>query len=136
MVHELPSSRAVFAELRTCHEKLGSHTQILLIQRAMNIRFRLGTSLTKTLNEIDAISDTIKAIGPFGHDQLRTAFVIHALGDFYENLQSIVQSITKIPNFTHNDVVQRIHEEEDLIRNREGHADIPSATALVSQSGT
>ena len=134
-VHELPSSRAVFAELQTCHEKLGGHTQILLIQHAMNIRFRPGTSLTKTLNEIDAISDTIKAIGPFGHDQLRMAFVIHALGDFYKNLQSIVQSITKIPNFTHNDVVQCIHEEEDLIRNREGHADVPSATALVSQSG-
>ena len=135
-IHELPSSCAVFAELWTCYEKLGGHTQILLIQHAMNIHFQPGTSLTKTLNEIDAISDTIKAIGPFGHNQLRTAFIIHALGDFYENLQSIVQSITKIPNFTHNNVVQCIHEEEDLIRNREGHADVPSATALVSQSGT
>jgi len=38
-VHELPSSCTVFAELRTHHEKLGGHTQILLIQRAMNICF-------------------------------------------------------------------------------------------------
>jgi len=38
-VHKLPSSHAVFAELWTCHEKLGGHTQILLIQRAMNIHF-------------------------------------------------------------------------------------------------
>jgi len=134
-VHELPSSRAVFAELRTRHEKLGGHTQILLIQRAMNICFQPGTSLTKTLNDINAISNTIKAIGPFGHDQLQTAFVIHALGDFYENLQSTVQAITKIPNFMHNDVVQCIHEEEDLIRNHEGQAELPSATALVSQPG-
>ena len=58
-----------------------------------------------------------------GHDQLKTAF-----------LQSNVQSIAKIPNYSPNDIVQRILREEDLIRNREDQGVIPSSTALVSQA--
>lgn len=65
-----------------------------------------------------------------GHDQLKTAFVIHAS----INLQSNVQSITKIPNFSHDNVVQRTFREEELIRNRGDQGVIPSSTALVSQA--
>jgi len=133
VVHQLPTSCAIFAKLCMCYEKLGGHTQILLIWCAMDIYFQPGTLLTKTLNDINTISNTIKAIGLFSHNQLRTAFVTHTLGDFYENLQSTVQAITKIPNFTHNDVVQCIHEEKDLICNCKGQAELPLAIALVTQ---
>ena len=135
-VCDIPTSRGVYAELRNRHEKLGGHTQILLIERAMKLRFRQGVSLSQTLNEIDNIADTIEAIGPVEHAKLRTAFVTHALGGEFENLQSSVQSITKQPNFTYNDIVKRILEEEDLIRNRGGQSITSSSTALITQAGT
>src|SRR5260221_6660343 len=101
------------------HENLGSHTQILLIEKAMKIRFRPGVLLTQTWDEIDTITEKIKAIGPIDYDQLKTAFAIHALADHYSNLQSTVQAMTKQDKFTVSDVSKRITEEEDLIRNRD-----------------
>jgi hypothetical protein len=60
-VCNLPDSRAVFAELRQRHEKLGGHTQILLIKKAMKLQFKPGIPLSHTLDEIDTISEKIKS---------------------------------------------------------------------------
>jgi len=109
-VCDLPDSRTIFAELRKLHEKLGNHTQILLIEKAMKIRFRPGMPPTQTWDEIDTIMEKIKAIGPIDYDQLKTAFAIHALTDHYGSLQSTVQSITKRDNFTVSDVANRIFD--------------------------
>jgi hypothetical protein len=62
------------------------------------------------------------------------AFIIHALGNFYGSLQSNVQSITKVPTFTHDDVVQRILYEEELIHNRKDHDAQTMTSALASQA--
>ena len=47
-------------------------------------------------------------MGPFDYDQLKTVFVTHALGDHYANPQSVIQSITKPPTFSVDDVARRI----------------------------
>ena len=135
-VCDLPDSRTIFAELRKRHENLGSHTQILLIERAMKIRFRPGVPLTQTWDEIDTITEKIKAIGPIDYDQLKTAFAIHALADHYGNLQSTVQAITKQDKFSASDVAKRISEEEDLIRNRDDQNTLAPSTAFATPSTT
>ena len=118
-VWDLKSSRAVYAELRRRHEKLGSHAQILLIEKVMKIEFVPGTRIAQTWDEIDTLIEKIKAIGPLDYDQLKTAIAIKALGRHYENLQSNIQSITKQPNFSVADVASRLLQEDDHIRNRE-----------------
>lgn len=135
-VCNLPDSRTVFAELRKCYEKLGRHTQILLLVKVMKIEFHLSTPLSQTWDEMDTILEKIKAIGPFDHDVFRTAVIIHALGDsYYDNLRLDILSITKQPDFSYDDVVQRIRQEDVLIRIREDRVP-PSSTDLVRQAMT
>jgi transposase InsO family protein len=133
-VCDLPTSRAVFAELRKRHEKLGPHSRMMLIKRGMEQCFRPGVPLSQTLGEIDSIVERIKATGPIDPDELKAAFIINALGEFYDQLQSNVQSLTNTASFCSDHVVQRVLQEEDLIRNREGHAAQNSSTALAAQS--
>ena len=80
---DLKSSRAVYAELQRRHEKLGSHVQILLIEKVMKIEFVPGTHIAQTWDEIDMLIKKIKAIGPLNYDQLKTAIAIKALGRHY-----------------------------------------------------
>lgn len=133
-VCDLPSSCAVYAELRRRHEKLGSHTQILLIEKVMKLEFCPGTRFAQTWNEIDTLVERIKAIGPLDYDQLKTAIVIKALGRNYENLQLTIQSITKQPAFSVKDVSDRLLEEDDHVRNREAQGFLPVASAFASQT--
>jgi len=135
-VWELPTSRAVYAELRRRHEKLGSHAQILLIEKVMKIEFCPGTRIAQTWDEIDTLIEKIKAIGPLDYDQLKTAIAIKALGRHYEHLQSHIQSITKQPNFSVADVASRLLQEDDHIRNREDQGLLPSSTAFAAQTPT
>ena len=133
-VCDLPTSRAVYAKLRQRHEKLGSHTQILLIDKVMKIEFCPGTRFAQTWNEIDMLVERIKAIGPLDYDQLKTALAIKALGRYYESLQLTIKSITKQPVFSVKDVSDRLLEEDNHVRNREAQGFLPTASAFASQT--
>lgn len=133
-VWEQPTSHAVYAELRRRHEKLGSHAQILLIEKVMKMEFCPGTRIAQTWDEIDTVIEKIKAIGPLDYDQLKTAVVIKALGRHYEHLQSQIQSITRQPNFSVTDVAARLLQEDDHIRNHEEQGLLPVSTAFAAQA--
>ena len=135
-VCDLPNSRAIFAELRNRHEKLGPQSQILLLEKAIRTEFTPGVRLTQTWDELDTLIRRIKAIGALDYDRLQIACAIKGLGKHYENLQSILQSITNMPNFTIKDIHRRIAEEDQLIRSREEQGLLPSSAALISQTKT
>ena len=132
-VCDLPSSCAVYAELHQHHEKLGSHTQILLIEKVMKLEFCPGTCFAQTWNEIDTLVERIKAIGPLDYNQLKTTIVIKALGRNYKNLQLTIQSITKQPAFSVKDVSNHFLEEDDHVCNCEAQGFLPAASAFASQ---
>jgi len=133
-VCDLKSSRTMFAELRKRYEKLGSHTQILLMEKAIRTEFTPGTRLAQTWDELDTLMRKIKAMGPLDYDQLQIACAIKGLGKHYENLQSILQSITNQPGFGLRDITRRIIEEDNLIWNREEQGLLLNSTAFASQT--
>ena len=133
-VCNLPTSCAVYAELRQCHEKLGSHTQILLIDKVMKIEFCLGTCFAQTWNEIDTLVERIKATGPLDYNQLKTVLVIKALGRNYESLQLTIKSITKQLVFSVKDVSDCLLEEDNHVHNCEAQGFLPAASAFASQT--
>ena len=129
---DLPSSRAMFSELCEHYEKLGSHTQILLMEKAIRTEFTPGTRLAQTWDELDMLMRKIKAMGPLDYNKLQIACAIKGLGKHYENLQSTLQSITNQPGFTIRDIGKRIIEEDSLIRNCEEQGLLPTTTAFAS----
>jgi len=133
-VCDLQSSCAMFAQLHERYEKLGSHTQILLMEKAIRTEFMPGTCLAQTWDELDTLMRKIKAMGPLDYDQLQIACAIKGLGKHYENLQSTLQSIMNQPGFTLRDIARCIIEEDNLIRNREEQGILPNSTAFASQT--
>ena len=131
---DLPNARAMFSELRECYEKLGSHSQILLVEKAIRTEFTPGTRLSQTWDELDTLMRRIKAMGPLDYDKLQIACAIKGLGKHYENLQSTLQSIMNQPNFTLRDVRRCIIEEDELIRNCQEQGLLPTTTAFTSQT--
>ena len=130
----LPSSHAMFSELCERYKKLGSHTQILLMEKAIRTEFTPGTCLAQTWDELDTLMRKIRAMGPLNYDQLQIACMIKGLGKNYKHLQSTLQSITNQPGFTLKDIRRRVIEEDNLIHNREEQGLLPTATAFASQT--
>jgi len=115
-VANLPNSAAVFKALRKRHEDHGTHTQLILIAKALNLRFRPGTSMSQVVDEIDALHARIVAIGPLDDDLLRTVFLINALGKHYPQLQSYIQATSDSPNFSSDTVLRAIQYTLKIVR--------------------
>jgi len=130
----LPSSHAMFSELHEHYKKLGSHMQILLMEKAIRTEFTPGTCLTQTWDELDTLIHKIRAMGPLNYDQLQIACAIKGLGKNYEHLQSTLQSITNQPSFTLKDIHRRVIKKDNLICNQEEQGLLPTATAFASQT--
>lgn len=73
---------------------------------------------------------------PAAVHKFRTLATIKASGRHYETLQSAILSKTKQPNFTVQDVINRLIEEDDHICNHEAQGFLPTVTALASQTVT
>jgi len=131
---DLPSSHAMFSELHEHYEKLGSHTQILLMEKAIRTKFTLGTRLAQTWDELDTLMRKIRAMGPLDYNQLQIACAIKGLGKNYKHLQSTLQSITNQPGFTLKDICRCVIKEDNLIRNQEEQELLLTATAFVLRS--
>jgi len=133
-VSHLSTSSSVFSELCKCHENLGVHTQVMLLQRALKLRFRPGVPLSQTADEMDMLHRRIIAIGPFDDNKLRSVLFLNGLGEFFPQLQSTIQATCSSSSFNSDSVLRAIHQEEDLIRHREEQGLQPSSTALAAQS--
>jgi hypothetical protein len=59
-VSHLLTSSSVFNALRKRHEDLGVHTQVMLMQKALKLRFRPGVPLSQTADEMDALHRRIR----------------------------------------------------------------------------
>jgi hypothetical protein len=82
-VSHLPTSSSIFSELRKCHENLGVYTQVMLMQKALKLCFRLGVPLSQTANEMDALHRCIVTIGPIDDNKLRSVFFLNGLREFF-----------------------------------------------------
>ena len=90
IVASLATAASVFESLCKRHEDLGTHTQVTLIAKAFNTRFRPGTAMSQVIEEINSLHTRILAIGPLDGDHLRTVFLLNALGEHYPQLQSMI----------------------------------------------
>jgi hypothetical protein len=134
VISHLPTARDMFAALRVRHEKLGPQSQILLLEKASRTKYQPGVRLMQTWDELDTLMRQLKASGPLDYDTLQIAYMIHGLGEHFEHLRLVIQSIANQPNFTLDDVARRLSEEDDLIRYREERGLVPPSTALTSQA--
>ncbi len=56
---------------------------MMLLDKALKIRFRPGIPMSQTANEIDTLHAHIIASGPLDDDKLRTVLLLNGLGEFY-----------------------------------------------------
>ncbi len=131
----LSMAHEVFEELRQTHEKQGPHAKLVLMKQAMDTRFRPDVPISKTLDDIRALHKRIIQMGPIDDDELHTIFLVNALNDDFESVQSNIMSlISDSKNFTSKTVVRRLLQEDQLIRRRaEQNAPTSSTTALAAQ---
>jgi hypothetical protein len=117
-VSHLPTSHAVFEELRKTHTKQGLCARMVLIKKAMEIRFRPDVPLSETVDEIYALHTKIVNMGPIDDDELLEIFLLNALNDNFENIQSYLMSIADDPSFSSETIERRLRLEGSLIRIR------------------
>src|SRR6266849_2070817 len=73
-------------------------------------------------------------MGPISDDQLHTIFLVNALNDNFEPLQSNIIGLANESNFTSKDVVRRLLQEDQLVRRHaEQNAPATSVSALAAQ---
>ena len=115
-VSHLATSHAVFEELRKTHEKQGFHAQMILVKKAMEMRFRSDVPLSKTAEEIDELHYRIVKMGPLDNDLLKAVFFLNALNDNFEDLQSNLMSMADDPSFSSKTIIRNLRQEVNLMR--------------------
>jgi hypothetical protein len=73
-------------------------------------------SISQKITDFQHLHQQIMNSGPINSDQLLTVFLINAMGDQFQHLQSRVQAMTKEPNFSPNNIISILLEEEALIK--------------------
>src|SRR6266849_7341811 len=84
--------------------------------QAMNTRFHPNVPISKTLDDIRALHKRIIEMGPIDDDQLHTIFLVNALNDNFESVQSNIIGLAEESNFTSKAVICRLLQEDQLIR--------------------
>src|SRR6267142_2302186 len=130
---ETSSAHVIYQLLRQRHEKLGLWAQLNFIKKALDIRFSQALSIRGIISELRQLHKQITSIGPIDSDQLLTVFLINAIGEEFPHLQSHLQALTKQSSFSSNDIVNRLQEEESLIKRR-AEQGLSETTALMSNA--
>ena len=128
-------SCVIFKALQNRHEQLGLHAQVLTLRKALDVRFDSTKSLDDTVTELRKLYSRIISMGPMNPDNLFTVLLMNALGDQFPQLQSSIQSMARMPNFTSAVVVQRIHEENMLLQTRTQQGQSAALTAIARDKG-
>ena len=110
------SAHLIYQLLWQQYEKLGLWAQLNFIKKALNICINRGTSISAVVMDIQHLHNQIMAVGPINPDQLFTAFLINTMGDEFPHLQSQMQAMMKDLNFSSNDIVACLQEEESIIK--------------------
>ena len=112
------SAYAVYEQLKQRHEKLGLYTQVLLLKKGLELRFRHGTHLSGTISEIRCIYQQMAVMGPVDMENIFTVLLLNALGEDFQDLQSNIQATSNDTTFSVNYIIQRIQNEENLQKHR------------------
>ena len=105
----------MFEKLCKRHEKLGLHTQVLLLKKALNICCTPNVPLSNTVMEVSNLLKCIAAMGPIDIDKLKSVVLINTLSGHYEHIQSTLIGLTNDPSFTSDTIIHCIQQEEDII---------------------
>jgi len=89
-IRTLATSHEIFEELRKTHEKQGLHAQLILIKKAMEIRYKPDIPLSKMTEEIEALHTHITNMGTIDNDKLKAVFMINALNRVVQSCHLLV----------------------------------------------
>jgi transposase InsO family protein len=130
---ESNGTHAMFQKLRKRHEQLGLYSQVLLIKKAMEMRFDATKNLDDTIIAICSLHTRIMNMGNMDSDSLLIVFLVSALGDDFPHLQSNIQSMSTAPGFSSLSVTHHIQDENKLLRNQEAQGlPVTPVTALAA----
>ena len=129
------SAHAVYVALKQQHEKLGLWAQLNFMKKALDVRFNCGASISVVISKIRGLHNQIMAGGPMNMDQLLTAFLINTMDDEFPHLQSQMQAMTKEPNFSSNNIIVHLQEEEATIKRQEEQGETALA-AMATRSNS
>jgi hypothetical protein len=123
----------LYQELKKRHEHLGLYAQVLLIKKALDVRFDHSTPFSNTISHLHELHTQIMNMGPMDPDNLFAVFLINVLGNGFSQLQSSIQSLTDTLTFTSATIVKRLQAEETLSCHRtdQGYSPPPD-TALAA----
>jgi hypothetical protein len=97
----------------------------------MEMRFDAMKHLDDTSIELRSLHTCIISMGNMDAENLLIVFLVNALGDYFPQLQSNIQSMSTAPGFSSLSVTCRIQEENKLLHNREAQGlPVTSITAL------
>ena len=133
LTQSVPTSHSVFEKLRSRHEHLSLHSQVLLLKKALDIRANPDTPLSTTIVEIDDLHTKIMNMGAIDGDRLRSVLLINCLNNHYTDIQSSIHAMADDLSFSSETVVRHLEAEEALLRRRNELS--PGNTALAAMSG-
>jgi hypothetical protein len=130
------SAHLVYQLLQQHHGKLGLWAQVNFVRKALEHQFTRNGSISAVITDLRRLWNQIVSMGPIDPNQLMTVFLINAMSDKFSHLQSQMQAMTKEPNFSSNDTINRLREEESIMRRRAKQGSVPAAdpSALIATS--
>ena len=131
-VESLTTSHLIFEELRLRHEKLGPHTQLLLIKQALDYHYDPDAPLRHGADKILALHTKITKMGPVDFNQLKIIFLINAFGDRFETVQSLILTAMDSPSFNANTILCCFDQEDSISHARVAQGGHNSTVLLAS----
>src|SRR6266851_7452132 len=113
-VEPLATSYLIFEELRLRHEKLGMHTQLLMIKKVLDYHYDPKAPLCQGAEHILVLHNKITKMGPVDFNQLKIIFLINAFGDRFDTVQSSILSAMDSPTFSANTILHHFNQEDSI----------------------
>jgi gag-polypeptide of LTR copia-type len=118
LIQTIPSAHAMFDKLKTQHEQQGAFAQINLLLKGLKIEFSYDKPIRDTVAEARSIYQRIAAMGPIKLDDIFSVILLNGMNKNFGPVQQNVHSLSSNANFTAETIVDRLLEEDNLVRRR------------------
>ncbi len=115
-IDSLTTAHLMFEKLRSEHEKQGAFAQVNLLLKALKIDLTYEKSIHDSIAELRTYYQRFLAMGDFKPDNIFTVMLLNFVNKNFGPLQQTINSMSSSTNFNSKDIVNRLLDEDTLIR--------------------
>src|SRR6267154_2772350 len=118
LIEKLSSSYLMFEKLHAQHEQLGAFAQLNLLLKGIKIDFDYDINIRDKIAKMRTYYHRIVSMGSIKDDDIFKMMLLNGMNKHFGPLQQTIHSMSSLPNFSSETIVNRLLSEASLIQRR------------------